>query len=542
MFLKRLTIALAALATASVLQGAAALWALSVANHHAEHGRVTGDIHLGFVELSATKQRLRTWVSQALLGAGPAPDERDRLEQDLSAKVEQLRGLAQQAILLGNNLGVEDRQGQFERQEALDVLARGFARLGQAIDAVQPLPPGANAREAWDALTTVFEESEGRNLRTLIAQSIARAASSVARERAAADRTLRLMRTMWVGSSVTLALAALVMAAHFARALRRPITELTTGAEALQRGELDHRIPPQSYDEFATVVSSLNAMAAELKQHRQREDMARLKLQELVDERTSELRTALDSLQQADARRRQLFADISHELRSPTTAIRGEAEVALRGRQRAPEEYQEALRRIVEVSRQLGLVIDDLLTMARGDIDALALHRLPLNPAVPVQEAVVQSMPLAREKGVQLLAPDVPTEALSVLADAQRLRQLVLLLIDNAVRYSHPQGEVKVSLHAVQDEHGRGHCEVCVVDQGIGISPEDLPRIFERNYRGTLARLHRADGTGLGLAIGAVLARAHGGTVVVDSQPGHGTTARLRLPLLSEPALLLKEP
>lgn len=542
MFLKRLTIALAALATASVLQGAAALWALSVANHHAEHGRVTGDIHLGFVELSATKQRLRTWVSQALLGAGPAPDERDRLEQELSAKVEQLRGLAQQAILLGNNLGVEDRQGQFERQEALDVLARGFARLGQAIDAVQPLPPGANAREAWDALTTVFEESEGRNLRTLIAKSIARAASSVARERAAADRTLRLMRTMWVGSSVTLALAALVMAAHFARALRRPITELTTGAEALQRGELDHRVPTQSYDEFATVVRSLNAMAAELKQHRQREDMARLKLQELVDERTSELRTALDSLQQADARRRQLFADISHELRSPTTAIRGEAEVALRGRQRAPEEYQEALRRIVEVSRQLGLVIDDLLTMARGDIDALALHRLPLDPALPVQEAVVQSMSLAREKGVQLLAPDVPAEALSVLADAQRLRQLVLLLIDNAVRYSHPQAEVKVSLHAVQDEHGRGHCEVCVVDQGIGISPEDLPRIFERNYRGALARLHRADGTGLGLAIGAVLARAHGGTVVVDSQPGHGTTARLRLPLLSEPALLLKEP
>ena len=542
MFLKRLTIALAALATASVLQGAAALWALSVANHHAEHGRVTGDIHLGFVELSATKQRLRTWVSQALLGAGAAPDERDRLEQELSAKVEQLRGLAQQAILLGNNLGVEDRQGQFERQEALDVLARGFARLGQAIDAVQPLPPGANAREAWDALTTVFEESEGRNLRTLIAKSIARAASSVARERAAADRTLRLMRTMWVGSSVTLALAALVMAAHFARALRRPITELTTGAEALQRGELDHRVPTQSHDEFATVVRSLNAMAAELKQHRQREDMARLKLQELVDERTSELRTALDSLQQADARRRQLFADISHELRSPTTAIRGEAEVALRGRQRAPEDYREALRRIVEVSRQLGLVIDDLLTMARGDIDALALHRLPLDPALPLQEAVVQSMPLARERGVQLLAPGVPAEALSVLADAQRLRQLVLLLIDNAVRYSHPQGEVRVSLQAVRDEHGRGQCEVCVVDQGIGISPEDLPHIFERNYRGALARLHRADGTGLGLAIGAVLARAHGGTVVVDSQPGHGTTARLRLPLLSEPALLLKEP
>lgn len=541
MFRRRLTIALAALATASVLQGAAALWALSVANHHAEHGRVTGDIHLGFVELSATKQRLRTWVSQALLGAGAAPDERGRLQQELSAKVEQLRGLARQAILLGNNLGVEDRQGQFERQEALDVLGRGFARLVTAIDAVQPLPPGANARDAWDALTTVFEESEGRNLRTLIAQSIDRAASSVVRERTAADRTLRLMRAMWVGSAVALALAALVMAAHFARALRRPITELSSGAEALQRGELDHRVPKQADDEFATVASSLNAMAAELKQHRQDENAARLKLQELVDERTSELRAALDSLQQADARRRQLFADISHELRSPTTAIRGEAEVALRGQQRTPEELRDALRRIVEVSHQLGLVIDDLLTMARGDIDALALHRLPINPALTLAEAVEQSMPLARERGVQIHALEVSAASLSVLADAQRLRQLVLLLIDNAVRYSRPGGEVRVSLQVAVDEQGRSHCEVLVVDRGIGIAQEDLPHIFERNYRGALARLHRADGTGLGLAIGVVLARAHGGVIAIDSQPGRGTTARLRLPVLSEPALLLQD-
>jgi two-component system, OmpR family, sensor kinase len=542
MFRRHLTIALALLATASALQGAAALWALGVADHHAEHSRVTSDIHLGFVELSATKQRLRTWVSQALLGAGAAPEERMRLQAELAAKIERLRGLSDQAIVLGKDLGEDDRQVQFARREALEVLDRGVARLGQAIDTVHPLPPGANAQEAWNALTTVFEESEGGNLRELIARSIARAAASVQRERAAADRTLQWMRRLWMGTAGALALSALLLAWHFARALRRPLIELSAGAAALQRGDLAHRIPAQRQDEFSAVARSVNALAAELQQHRQGEEQARLKLQDLVDARTAELRQALDSLQQADTRRRQLFADISHELRTPTTAIRGEAEVALRGQQQTADNYRAALARIVDTSRQLGLVINDLLTMARSDIDALALQRLPLDPAAPLREALSQITPLALERGVLIdSVPSVPA-GLSVLADGQRLRQLILLLLDNAVRYSHPGGRVSLRLHTVLDDAGRDHAELCVSDQGIGIGADELPHIFERNFRGAQARVHRADGTGLGLAIAAVLARAHGGTLRVDSPPGSGSTATLRLPLLSDPDHLLPAP
>eukprot|EP01036_Dinobryon_divergens_P042383 gene42383-56311_t len=209
MFRRRLTIALALLAAASTLQGAAALWALGVADRHTRHGRVTSDIHLGFVELSATKQRLRTWVSQAQLGAGADPDERQRLQHELRTKLARLRDLSDQAILLGENLGAADRQAQLRRLDTLDVLDRGFARLAVAIDAVQPLPPGANAQEAWNALSAVFEVSEGQNLRELIAEGIARASASVVREREAADRTLRWMQGLWLGTAAALALAAL---------------------------------------------------------------------------------------------------------------------------------------------------------------------------------------------------------------------------------------------------------------------------------------------------------------------------------------------
>ena len=540
MFRRRLTVALVLLAIASTLQGMAALWALNVADHHSRHGRITSDIHLGFVELSATKQRLRTWVSQALLGAGAESAERHRLQSDLATKIEELRRLSAAAIELGTSLDEEDRRVQMQRIEKLDVLSRSFARLAVAIDAVQPLPPGANAQEAWNAVYAVFEVSEGQNLRELVADGIARAAASVQRERSAADRTLRWMRGLWLGTASALALAALLLAWHFVRALRHPLNELASGAAALQGGNLDHRIPQRGDDEFSGVARSVNAMAAELKQHRHRELQERLKLQELVDERTLELRDALSSLQQADERRRQLFVDISHELRTPTTAIRGEAEVALRGAGKVAGDYQEALKRIVEIARQLGLVINDILTMARSDIDTLALQRAPVDPAVALRDALQQIASMAQDRGVHLMGPAGFPVGLAVLGDAQRLRQLLLVLLDNAVLYSHRQGEVRVTMETVLDAQGRKQCEICIADQGIGIARDELDHIFDRNFRGAQARVHRADGTGLGLAIGGALARAHGGIIGVVSEIGLGTRVTLCLPLMTEPSRLLE--
>jgi signal transduction histidine kinase len=533
MFRRRLTLAMGSLAAASVLQGAAALWALHLADQHALHGRVTSDIHLEFVELSATKQRLRTWVSQALLGAGADPAERQRLQTELEDKLAQLKRLSQQALAFGAGLDAQARQVQLRRMDSLRVLDRSVERLRLATDQVRPLPSGANAQEAWAAISTVFEVSEGQNLRELIAQSTANAAASVVRERAAADRTLRWMRGMWMGTALALALAAMLLAWHFARALRRPITELTSGAEALQRGELAHRLPHTHGDEFAKVARSMNAMASELMRHRERELQAREQLQGLVDTRTAELQEALASLKAIDARRRQLFADISHELRTPTTAIRGEAEVALRGQVKTPDDYRATLQRIVEVSRQLGMVIDDLLTMARSDIDFLALDRQALDPWQTLSEAFQQIDLLAKERGVRMALQPPATAGLWVKADAMRLRQLMLLLLDNAVRYSHQGGQVQVAMTTLNDATQQPMVEICVKDEGIGIAADELPRVFDRNFRGAQARSHRADGTGLGLAIGAVLARAHDGVIVVDSVPGAGTTARLRLPLMT---------
>ena len=529
MFRRRLTLALVVLAAAVVLQALGAVWALAQAERQVERGRRASDIQLGFVELSATKKELRSWVAQLQQGAGADPAERDRLQAALRTRLDDLRRLADAARALDDSAA--GRAEQARRLDALAVLGRMVDALTRTIAATGPLTPGADARQAWDALSAVFDQSQGRDLRVLLADAIAQEAEAVLRKRAAADRSMAWTRGLWLSMAATLALAALLLALHFARALRAPLQQLSDGALALEQGRLGHRVPAQRDAEFAAVARSMNTMAAALAEHQAREADERQRLEAEVAARTAELQGALQALRQADTRRRQLFADISHELRTPTTAIRGEAEITLRGRDRDAAEYRAALQRIVETSRQLGVVIDDLLAVARHDIDALALARRPVDLAEPLAEALAQATPLAAERGVRLQGPasepGAPTPRWPVLADPQRLAQLLVVLLDNAIGYSHRGGTVQLRVRPAAP----GTLQVEVADQGIGIEPAELPQVFERHFRGAAARRHRADGMGLGLAIARALAQAHGGSLELRSTPGQGTCARLVLPL-----------
>lgn len=525
MFARRLTLALAALAGAAVLEGLAALWALNVANNHVQRGRVASDIELAFKDLTVSKLRLRAWFTQAQLDPDTSRTPGLQHQAAMRATLERLRQLSARAIELDPPSAAH--QDHPQRQEALAVLAEAMDELARAANSVRALPPGTQSDQAWRTAGALFDVSRGRDLQRLLADSIAREADAVARERAGADQAMRWMRRLWMGAATAIALAALLLAASFTRALRRPLDALNTGALALQQGDMAHRIPLAGKDEFSVVARSMNAMAGELAEHRAREALARQQLAAQVTARTAELQRALDSLQQVDERRRRLLADISHELRTPTTVILGEAEVALRGRDSPPAALRDALRRIAGTARQLSAVIGDLLTMARSDIDLLVLNRRPVCLRAAVQQAVEQARALAVERGVAVLLLDADaTTPVPVLADPQRLHQLLLLLLDNAVRYSHGGGRVLVDCQPGP----HGDWSVSISDQGIGIAETDLPRVFERGFRSLPARQHCSEGSGLGLAIGRALARAHGGDIELDSRVGEGSTARLRLP------------
>jgi signal transduction histidine kinase len=530
MFRRRLTLVLSLFASIVVVAALLAAASLAVTERQVLRGRVASDIATGFIQLSAQKQRLRTWIAQMQLGVAVDEGARAELQSAMQGNLQRLKVLTVQALELDSDSAAA--QEYQRRMAALSTLEQSVAALGRSAAKAYLARKKANEVEDGTTIARIFDMDDDGEMRMLIADNIAHEGVAVQRERAAADSTLAWVRWLWLGAAAVLAGATLAAAMYFGRALRYPLLQLNEGAQALQNGKLGHRIPLEGQDEFSSVALSVNALAAELEQHRERESAQRQQLEELVAARTTELAEALASLRQVDVQRRRLFADISHELRTPTTVIRGEAEITLRGVDKPAQEYRDALGRIVSTARQLGAVIDDLLAMARSDMDTLSLSRELVDMAELLTDALSQVSSSAAGRGLQLSDPPVRTGSHLVSGDPLRLRQLLGVLLDNATRYSQAGGRVDVVLATEKDARNpAGVVEVTVSNEGPGIAPHELARVFERRFRGAAARGYAPEGAGLGLSIARALVDAHGGDLRLHSAGGI-TRAVLRLPLV----------
>ncbi|ASF47196.1 sensor histidine kinase [Methylovulum psychrotolerans] len=341
------------------------------------------------------------------------------------------------------------------------------------------------------------------------------------------DKLVGLSRRIAVMAAVTAALFSLTAGILLLRSVRKPIEALMKGTDEIASGNLPYRIQLNTHDEFAYLAMHFNQMAEEiaLQQNKLRE--GRVLLEKKVAERTLELHELNGQLQHMDSTRREFLADISHELRTPITVIRGEAEVTLRGDDRPAEEYKEALHRIVELAMQLAKYVNDLLFLARAETAHLHFEWDHVNLLELVASAVEDFQVMAQENALTV-ALNTLGEALWVRGDKQRLRQVLFILGDNACRYSKPGGHIAVCLAA--DGH---QAIISLSDQGIGIPAQDLERIFDRHFRSNNALSSRNDGSGLGLPMAKAILQAHGGQVSVASTEQQGSTFTVTLPLIS---------
>jgi two-component system OmpR family sensor kinase len=335
-------------------------------------------------------------------------------------------------------------------------------------------------------------------------------------------------RLTWMTAALALAAVALSLASAFllARSLIRPISLLTEGAEAIGRGELDYRIVFASGDELGVLARRFNTMAA--KQEIQRKQLldARTDLERQVTERTAELAAANQRLTDLDRLRVQFLADISHELRTPLTALRGEAEIPLRHGSKPEAVYRDALERIVTQSLEMGRLVDDLVFLSRSETDTIRFEPRRSDLVTIIADAVHEGEILARSKGISVKA-DYRTEPVWVIADAQRLKQALVIVLDNAIKYSPCDQSVTLSM-TVAD----GHAEIVVRDRGSGIPVEEIPKVFERFYRGRTEKASRQPGSGLGLAIAKWLIEKHQGVIALTSEVGSFTEVRIRIPCI----------
>ncbi len=227
---------------------------------------------------------------------------------------------------------------------------------------------------------------------------------------------------------------------------------------------------------------------------------------------------------------RRFMADAAHELRTPLTVVRSRAEVALQ-RSRSADDYVDALRGIERESIRLGRIVEDLLTLARADAGQRPIERERVFLDDVALDAAEAARVIADRKGVRLEVAEF--EEAPVVGDAALLRQLGLILLDNAVKFTAPGGLVRI---AVRIEPS-GSPMLAVSDTGVGIGTEELPRIFERFYRGDPARTRSdgggggaTEGAGLGLSIAKWIAEEHLAAIVVSSRPGSGTEVKVEFP------------
>lgn len=410
------------------------------------------------------------------------------------------------------------RQALMEnRENALDRRLAGLARfleeeaLGNDLPAIQEeareyssgMPEGQQLR-VWDANGNLLFEHRGAGTELLERRGeyTVRGNPVILELGAPLDDYYGTLATL---SRVMIGLLPVVLAIAsaggwwLARRALAPVDEMTREAQSISARDLAARVSaPATGDELQRLAVAWNGLLSRIE---------------------STVRSVI-----------QFTADAAHELRTPVAVVRTSAELALR-QERSAESYRSTLRSIQDETARMTDLLDQLLLLARGDSGKLQFRFDAVPAGTIVRDAVGAAASIAAVKQIRL-EQELPDEDALVWADEEALRRLVLILLDNAFKFTPPSGRVSVRV-----ARAAGHCAIEVEDTGCGVAPEILPHIFDRFYRGDPARTP-GSGAGLGLAIARTIMDAHGGGIEVTSREGKGSVFRAVLPTVAslEPA------
>jgi two-component system heavy metal sensor histidine kinase CusS len=384
------------------------------------------------------------------------------------------------------------RAGQFERyviHEAAEVPA---VQLTDEMEEFCQALPSSSVLELHGSKGFEFHYPPTANPRNGAMRTLARQFNAAGEtfELRISDSLGTVQHTMQLLQILLFSLVPLVIAiacaggAWLSRRALKPVDDITAAARSISIENLSQRLPaPQTGDELQRLTEVWNTMLARLE-------------------------SAVNTLSQ-------FAADASHELRTPLSVIRTSAEVALR-RARSAESYRDSLGEIADEAERMTQLVEDLLLLARSDAQSAAMPKETLDLDGVVEEASAQLRGVADARGIHVKSEVQLDKPAMVSGNRTALRRLFLVLLDNAIKYSHPDSEVTVAI--ARDGQTVG---VAIEDSGIGISEADRPHIFQRFYQADQARTDR--GFGLGLSLAERIAREHGATIEVKSQEGAGS-------------------
>lgn len=511
------------LALAVFAIAATAVVSLRGLNHYIERVQISRKQVDAMTELALRANRFSEQIAELLLVGEP---ERAEFEDSRLKMIQQFnilrRKIEQDDDLFRDPDNAGEEKEETDRLERMRTLVRAIDRT---VERILLLTQQGRRDEAISVFRTEIENRYDKDLESLIDVAVADEREDVAEADATAQKVSQALLIGFIGALAVLLAIIVASGVLFARSLRRPIDILVEGTRAVEQGDLAHRVEYAKPDEFGVLAGRFNAMSERLEQHRRELVASRDTLELQVADRTREIACANWQLTDVDRKRVRFIEDISHELKTPLTILRAEAEVALRGRSTTEPAYRSALESIVGQAASLGHLVDDLLFLARSDADQIRFEFSPIDLGDAVAEAVQDGALLSASRRIRI-AYRRPTPSPVVRADPRRLKQALLVMLDNSARYADAGTEIVVEVRTA----GSHRAEVSVRDRGQGLQPDEVSLVFERFFRGSRA-IEDGGGSGLGLPIARWIVERHDGELDLSSTPGVGTEVRVSLPV-----------
>ena len=375
-FKQKLIVAFSGLCALILIQSAVAYVLIQRAQFFEKRSLTAQEILVAYTNIGADKQRLKVWYAELLLTGKASAQVRDALIDRINDNIQKvhLRLPLQVRDTIFGSQGATAQARYLDDTKVLNTIEQNFANFRSKVSQSEFAQADIDKQQVWGEMLSTFDVSGGQDVRVLIANAIDQQLSISAQANGQANTAIELSNTMRLMALLVTIVSAIGMTWYFVKHLTQPIADLMLGTQQIQAATsssaLPVVVPYRSSDEFGSLAVSFNSMAHEIHLRRISDQNQKQQLESAVSERTTQLVKANEVLKLDEIRRRQLFSDLGHELRTPATVILGEAEIALRGSDKSIQDYQLSLSNIATTTRQLTQRINGLLLIARGHFQA----------------------------------------------------------------------------------------------------------------------------------------------------------------------------
>lgn len=507
-FSRQLGLSFVVLTIFAVIQATLTLWVARESDYHIEKGRLSNRMLTEFIDLGGNKQRLKVWLAQYLLTNDSSIDVKNNLIFKMNNSLLSL----EQLFLRDEQLSSQNPQEKLiiaEQKRRFETLKINIQKLEyevNKIDKSRHLDPG----QAWKFMIQTFDSLDGNDLRKVINDAIEIQKLRAAEAESAAKNYIKYFNTSVYFLTGLIVIITVLFSFLIQNAVKDPIQNLVRAAVEYSKGNMSYRIQKIPNNEFGILASKFNEMAFELEKAKKDELQKRTEIEQAVTLRTQELKYAIDKLQKAEFERKMFLSNISHELKTPATAILGEASVTLRGADKAAVDYKDSLQNIQTIGRQLSHRIDDLLLLARtdGDFFRIQLTEFGTDELEPMLREALDIIDASSQVKFNI---DLQLRNSRILIDRDRFIQMAVIILDNAVKYNVKNSPIEIKVHSEEAK-----ISFQVMNMAANLDEINFEQIFERYYRSHHARVMRPDGLGIGLHLAQTIVNSHYGVIKAE--------------------------